>query len=67
MTETSTIKYDRDHPYEMQMVWDEWLRFLETDDWPDTQINKIYDNWLAGKVRLVVSQKVWTRIVATYL
>lgn len=67
MTETSTIKYDPDHPHEMKMVWDEWLKFLETDDWPDTQINKMYDMWLAGEVRLIIDQKVWTRIVATYL
>ena len=63
----SLIKYDPDHPHEMKMVWDEWLKIVKLDDWPDTHINKIYDRWVVGKVRLYIPQAEWSRIVATYL
>ena len=63
----STIKYDLDHPHEMKMVWNEWLKLVKMDDWPDSVINGIYDNWITGKTKLRIPQTEWTRIVATYL
>ena len=64
---TSTISYDLDHPHEMKMVWDEWLKLVKNIDWPDPVINGIYDNWITGKTKLCIPQTEWTRIVATYL
>ncbi len=64
---SSAIKYDRDHPHEMKMVWDEWLKVVRLDDWPDTNINRIYDRWITGEVRLYIDQEVWNRIVVAYL
>ncbi len=64
---TSAIKYDPDHPHEMKMVWDEWLKIVKNDDWPDSVINGMYDAWLTDKGRLIIDQEVWSKIVATYL
>lgn len=71
MTFTSTIYYNREKPHIMKMVWEEWLK--ENDDLPDNVINELYDKWLTGTSTdgvtcgLIIPQKVWSRIVATYL
>ena len=68
---TSTISYDRDHPHEMQMVWEIWLK--ENGDLPDTTINDMYDKWLSGKSThgvtygLIIPQTEWNKIVVAYL
>ncbi len=65
MINTSTIKYDRDDPHIMKMVWDKWLE--NRDDFPDPVVNQIYDKWITGKTKLCIDQKVWNRIIVTYL
>lgn len=62
---TSAIKYDHDHPHEMKMVWDVWLK--KNSDLPDSLINELYGHWLIGKRKLYIDQAEWSRIVATYL
>ena len=65
MTETSTIKYDQDHPHEMKMVWDEWKKKQLTIT--EVMLQEMYDLWIVGRSELIIDQAVWTRIVATYL
>lgn len=67
MATTSQISYDNDHPHEMKMVWDAWLESIKDDDLPDTTIEGLYHLWLSGGGKLIIDQKVWNRIVVTYL
>ncbi len=65
MVQTSTIRYDHDHPHEMKLVFVEWA---EHRDQLTMEVKMlVYDKWVIGKVNLAICQKAWNRIVATYL
>ncbi len=66
MPNFSFIKYDRDEPYAMQMVWNVWI--VEKDVELGISIcDRIYDRWITGKVKLAIPQTEWTRIVVNQL
>ncbi len=65
MVQTSTIRYDYDHPHEMKLVFVEWAEHRDMLTMEAKML--VYDEWIADKVRLAICQKAWNRIVATHL